>query len=309
MILGLQTLKKIIAEEVGTMVFSPRGKSLPTEKEANDFYSYLTVEWNVSKRSAYPAFQSFLTTGDIPNRVWNLIWKDLYNGKFSSLETQYGYSGSLPNSKIAVGFRRQMNEKIQDIITALPVAPSPEEPETSDWLNDYHPAYLEPGAYTLPSQADAKKELDAALDRAKQQATVAVAPVAPVAPEVPPAPVARTVPALAQVAAGKRYLSKGMYGPTVGEIQKLLNIKVDNDFGKDTDAAVRSFQKQNGLVVDGKVGTLTLAALKSQPSTSTSGAIASAEAPRPAALEENKTSKIENLIDSIVREAIKKTLT
>ena len=60
---------------------------------------------------------------------------------------------------------------------------------------------------------------------------------------------------------------RGSTGSTVSEIQqKLLNWgyysgEVDGIFGSRTEAAVRLFQQKNGLQVDGKVGTQTLAAL------------------------------------------------
>lgn len=40
-------------------------------------------------------------------------------------------------------------------------------------------------------------------------------------------------------------------------VQRLLGIKVDGLAGPDTDAAIRKFQKQNGLVIDGAVGLNT----------------------------------------------------
>ena len=59
----------------------------------------------------------------------------------------------------------------------------------------------------------------------------------------------------------------GSKGNDVRYVQYALNLRwyklvVDGVFGVKTDAAVRDFQKQNGLQIDGKVGPLTLAALK-----------------------------------------------
>lgn len=69
--------------------------------------------------------------------------------------------------------------------------------------------------------------------------------------------------------AKKNYLEKGDSGSEVTTMQKML-IKVgyscgsagaDGDFGSGTDEALRKFQKDNGLVVDGQYGTNSKAKL------------------------------------------------
>lgn len=66
----------------------------------------------------------------------------------------------------------------------------------------------------------------------------------------------------------KSYLSKGDKGDSVKELQNNLNQlgydcgTADGDFGSKTDAAVRKFQKDHGLTVDGEAGTKTLTAIK-----------------------------------------------
>lgn len=62
-------------------------------------------------------------------------------------------------------------------------------------------------------------------------------------------------------------LRQGDSGAAVSELQQLLNaeginITVDGVFGNATRAAVVQFQQQNGLVVDGIVGTQTWQALR-----------------------------------------------
>lgn len=52
-------------------------------------------------------------------------------------------------------------------------------------------------------------------------------------------------------------LKLGSRGEEVKTLQKKLNISADGIFGKDTDAAVRKFQKGHGLTVDGIVGQHT----------------------------------------------------
>jgi peptidoglycan hydrolase-like protein with peptidoglycan-binding domain len=62
-------------------------------------------------------------------------------------------------------------------------------------------------------------------------------------------------------------LNQGDSGAAVTKLQQLLNAKginlrVDGVFGDETRAAVVKFQQQNGLVVDGIVGTQTWQALR-----------------------------------------------
>jgi murein L,D-transpeptidase YcbB/YkuD len=62
--------------------------------------------------------------------------------------------------------------------------------------------------------------------------------------------------------AAPRALRKGDHGADVVALQTALGVRPDGDFGLATDAAVRLFQADRGLVVDGIVGAMTLAALK-----------------------------------------------
>lgn len=70
---------------------------------------------------------------------------------------------------------------------------------------------------------------------------------------------------------------KGSSGAVVTQIQTKLKAwgyytgAVDGIFGSGTEKAVRWFQSANGLTVDGKVGTQTLAALGIQAGTSSGG--------------------------------------
>lgn len=82
--------------------------------------------------------------------------------------------------------------------------------------------------------------------------------------------------ALAQNASADLY-KRGSSGETVSEIQRRLKNwgyysgEVDGIYGSRTEKAVRYFQKQNGLSVDGQVGNQTLAALGITPKDSGSG--------------------------------------
>ena len=58
-------------------------------------------------------------------------------------------------------------------------------------------------------------------------------------------------------------LFRGSQGPQVAELQRQLGVTVDGDFGPETEAAVRAFQRSTpGLKVDGIVGPATAAALR-----------------------------------------------
>ena len=66
---------------------------------------------------------------------------------------------------------------------------------------------------------------------------------------------------------------RGYKGPTVERIQRQLNslssagLEPDGDFGSNTEAAVKNFQRDNGLMSDGIVGMFTDAALSLVPLT------------------------------------------
>ena len=67
------------------------------------------------------------------------------------------------------------------------------------------------------------------------------------------------------------FLKRGSQSDDVAILQSLLkkhgfDIEIDHDFGKDTDKAVRDFQRSRGLLVDGKVGDATWAALYNEAS-------------------------------------------
>lgn len=52
-------------------------------------------------------------------------------------------------------------------------------------------------------------------------------------------------------------LKKGSEGESVKALQRLLNVTIDGDFGSETDAAVRAYQKKVGIGIDGIVGQQT----------------------------------------------------
>jgi len=54
-------------------------------------------------------------------------------------------------------------------------------------------------------------------------------------------------------------LKLGSKGEAVKTLQEFLKITADGDFGLKTEAAVKDYQKKNGLIVDGIVGSKTWA--------------------------------------------------
>ncbi|NLX19757.1 MAG: hypothetical protein GXY53_10840 [Desulfobulbus sp.] len=54
---------------------------------------------------------------------------------------------------------------------------------------------------------------------------------------------------------------RGAEGPWVVQLQKALNIRADGRFGPKTEAALKAFQRENGLEPDGIAGRLTYRAL------------------------------------------------
>jgi N-acetyl-anhydromuramyl-L-alanine amidase AmpD len=73
-------------------------------------------------------------------------------------------------------------------------------------------------------------------------------------------------PAVPTVNPTHAMLRKGDEGPSVKQLQQLLNkngakLDADSDFGPATETAVKAFQKAHGLLQDGKVGPKTWAAL------------------------------------------------
>jgi peptidoglycan hydrolase-like protein with peptidoglycan-binding domain len=56
----------------------------------------------------------------------------------------------------------------------------------------------------------------------------------------------------------KMTLRKGTKGNEVKELQKILGIASDGDFGQKTEAAVKKWQTENGLTADGIVGSFDL---------------------------------------------------
>jgi len=73
---------------------------------------------------------------------------------------------------------------------------------------------------------------------------------------------------VSEAALGDRLLARGSRGPEVTELQKRLNMlgyvvgPIDGIFGRQTESAVRLFQKEHGLAVDGIVGPQTVRELK-----------------------------------------------
>lgn len=74
-------------------------------------------------------------------------------------------------------------------------------------------------------------------------------------------------PASALQAYEGRILARSMQGPDVAEMQRTLSslgyvLKIDGNFGPETEKAVRYFQEKNGIPVDGVLGPQTMKAIR-----------------------------------------------
>jgi hypothetical protein len=67
-------------------------------------------------------------------------------------------------------------------------------------------------------------------------------------------------------------LERGANGPRVAFVQKVLGLHVDRIFGKQTQRAVKRFQRRHRLTADGIVGPVTWAALKGARGRASAGA-------------------------------------
>jgi len=124
----------------------------------------------------------------------------------------------------------------------------------------------------LATQAEARGLLDIARSIRDEAARLTMGAPAP----TPPGPDKPTVPSTSKPT-GRAVISMaaGSRGADVIEWQKVLGIKQDGIFGKDTDSKTRAWQKTHGLVADGIVGPKSWAlAYQQAPSLAT--------APRPA---------------------------
>lgn len=74
----------------------------------------------------------------------------------------------------------------------------------------------------------------------------------------------KTVSSITEENNKKMLLKKGSKGKKVEELQRLLGIKIDGDFGPATELAVMRFQGQQGLKTDGIVGPKTWDKLQSR---------------------------------------------
>lgn len=102
--------------------------------------------------------------------------------------------------------------------------------------------------YALPHGR--KNDPDFDMNAFRQQVAAVMAGTAP-APSV--------IPALD--GAGRPTLQRGATGNLVSQVQARLNVAVNGKFDGVTEAAVRQFQRDNGLVPDGIIGPRTWASL------------------------------------------------
>jgi peptidoglycan hydrolase-like protein with peptidoglycan-binding domain len=81
-------------------------------------------------------------------------------------------------------------------------------------------------------------------------------------------------PAQPGAAPGRPTLRRGSQGDFVKTVQRDLNLSCDGNFGGQTEAAVRNFQRTHNMVPDGIVGPKTWTALDAAGAAATTGASA-----------------------------------
>lgn len=127
-----------------------------------------------------------------------------------------------------------------------------------------------PGAFKNSTLGDGRGRFGRVIPELRQPLTATV-PTAP-APTGPITPFPPFVPewglfSLYPIATNKPVLRIGSYGDPVGYLQGVLKVKlgyavvIDRNFGPQTDGAVRKFQTEHGLYVDGIVGRQTWVAI------------------------------------------------
>jgi len=102
--------------------------------------------------------------------------------------------------------------------------------------------------------APSRKPIDPAFDM--REFRLAVAAIMEGRTEIRP-----QIPAVDPVT-NRPTLRRGMTGDRVGDLQQALGLTVDREFGARTEATVRAFQRQHGMVPDGIVGPRTWKALE-----------------------------------------------
>jgi N-acetyl-anhydromuramyl-L-alanine amidase AmpD len=75
------------------------------------------------------------------------------------------------------------------------------------------------------------------------------------------APPIKLIPASEPTGAARATLRRGMNGGSVPEMQQLLGVQADGNFGANTEAVLRAFQRAHDMVPDGIAGPKTWAAL------------------------------------------------
>lgn len=82
---------------------------------------------------------------------------------------------------------------------------------------------------------------------------------ASVNPQITDAVTQKAPASTSPVSTAARTLRRGMKGEDVKRMQQVLGVTADGDFGFGTDAALKKWQRANGLTADGIAGPMTLA--------------------------------------------------
>lgn len=165
------------------------------------------------------------------------------NGVVRAIDITHDPKGGFDSYAFAEHLRKTADKRVYYIISNSRIA-NPGQPWRKYTGSNPHDHHVHISVVSDPKLYDDTKDWDIGLGAASLVSRVVAAVVEAIAPENPAA------------------LKVGSKGAAVKELQTLLGIAADGDFGPFTEKAVRAFQSANKLTVDGVAGPQTLAKLK-----------------------------------------------
>ena len=164
-------------------------------------------------------------------------------GVVRAIDITHDPKGGFDSYTFANHLRKTGDKRIRYIISNYHIA-NPGQPWRKYSGSNPHDHHVHISVSESASLYDDASDWDIGLGKASTVSQVIAAVAAALTPAKPAA------------------LKVGSKGAAVKELQVLLGVVSDGDFGPFTEKAVRAFQKERGLVVDGIAGPYTIEALK-----------------------------------------------